>query len=184
MPLTRMKFSTRPRRLKTSICSPAIPALIEALLREGGGAALQELDALGEKLGRAETYALARLANIHTPELQQFDRAGRRIDEVLFHPAWHELMAILVGAGAHAAPWASPGPGAQVARAAAYLLVGQVENGTQCPVTMTYASVPALRQALDLPQIARAGCRKSSRANTIPAPCPWNRSAAPWSAWA
>ena len=131
------------------------PALIEALLREGGGAARQELDALGEKLGRAETYALARLANIHTPELQQFDRAGRRIDEVLFHPAWHELMAILVGAGAHAAPWASPGPGAQVARAAAYLLVGQVENGTQCPVTMTYASVPALRQALDLPQIAQ-----------------------------
>ena len=48
------------------------PALIEALLREGGGAARQELDALGEKLGRAETYALARLANIHTPELQQF----------------------------------------------------------------------------------------------------------------
>ena len=130
------------------------PALVEALLREGGGAARQELDALGEKLGRAETYALARLANIHTPELQQFDRAGRRIDEVLFHPAWHELMAILVGAGAHAAPWASPGPGAQVARAAAYLLVGQVENGTQCPVTMTYASVPALRQALDLPHIA------------------------------
>ncbi|WFR77591.1 isovaleryl-CoA dehydrogenase [Janthinobacterium rivuli] len=130
------------------------PALIEALLREGGGAALQELDALGEKLGRAETYALARLANIHTPELQQFDRAGRRIDEVLFHPAWHELMAILVGAGAHASPWAAPGPGAQVARAAAYLLVGQVENGAQCPVTMTYASVPALRQALDLPHIA------------------------------
>lgn len=131
------------------------PALIEALLREGGGAALRELDALGDKLGRAETYALARLANIHTPELQQFDRAGRRIDEVLFHPAWHELMAILVGAGAHASPWASPGPGAQVARAAAYLLVGQVENGAQCPVTMTYASVPALRQALDLPQIAQ-----------------------------
>ncbi|MGK5075468.1 isovaleryl-CoA dehydrogenase [Janthinobacterium sp. ZB1P44] len=131
------------------------PALIEALLREGGGAALRELDALGDKLGRAETYALAHLANIHTPELQQFDRAGRRIDEVLFHPAWHELMAILVGAGAHASPWASPGPGAQVARAAAYLLVGQVENGAQCPVTMTYASVPALRQALDLPQIAQ-----------------------------
>ncbi|MEG0880269.1 MAG: isovaleryl-CoA dehydrogenase [Janthinobacterium sp.] len=131
------------------------PALIEALLREGGGAALQELDALGEKLGRAGTYALAREANRHGPELQQFDRAGRRIDEVLFHPAWHELMAILVGAGAHASPWASPGPGAQVARAAAYLLVGQVENGAQCPVTMTYASVPALRQALNLPQIAQ-----------------------------
>ena len=130
------------------------PALAEALLREGGGAALQELDALGERLGRADTYALAREANRHGPELQQFDRAGRRIDEVAFHPAWHALMEILIGAGTHAAPWAAPGPGSQVARAAAYLLVGQVENGAQCPVTMTYASVPALRQALDLPQIA------------------------------
>jgi len=130
------------------------PALIEAVLREGGGAALPELTALGEKLGCADTLALARLANIHTPQLQQFDRAGRRIDEVLFHPAWHELMAILIGAGAHSAPWAVPGPGAQVARAATYLLVGQVENGTQCPVTMTYASVPALRLATHLPQIA------------------------------
>jgi len=65
------------------------PALAEALLREGGGAALRELDALGERLGRADTYALAREANRHGPELQQFDRAGRRIDEVLFHPAWH-----------------------------------------------------------------------------------------------
>ena len=130
------------------------PALVEALLREGGGAARQELDALGERLGRAETYVLAREANRHGPELQQFDRAGRRIDEVAFHPAWHALMEILIGAGTHAAPWAAPGPGAQVARAAAYLLVGQVENGAQCPVTMTYASVPALRQALDLPQIA------------------------------
>ena len=130
------------------------PALIEALLREGGGAALQQLDALGAQLGRADTYALAREANRQGPELQQFDRAGRRIDEVAFHPAWHALMDILIGAGTHAAPWAAPGPGAQVARAAAYLLVGQVENGAQCPVTMTYASVPALRQASDLPQIA------------------------------
>ncbi|MFZ4874454.1 isovaleryl-CoA dehydrogenase [Janthinobacterium sp. Mn2066] len=130
------------------------PALVEAVEREGGGAALPELAALGAQLGRAETLALARLANIHTPQLQQFDRAGRRIDEVLFHPAWHELMVILVGAGAHSSPWAAPGPGAQVARAATYLLVGQVENGTQCPLTMTYASVPALRLATHLPQIA------------------------------
>jgi putative acyl-CoA dehydrogenase len=67
------------------------------------------------------------------------------VDEVEFHPAWHQLMAQMIEAGAHSAPWTDPGPGAQVARAAQYLLFGQVENGAQCPVTMTYAAVPALR---------------------------------------
>jgi putative acyl-CoA dehydrogenase len=93
---------------------------------------------------------LARLANEFTPRLVNFDRAGQRIDEIEFHPAWHRLMTLLIENGAHSLPWeAQDGqqrPGAQVARAAAYLLFGQVENGSQCPVTMTYASVPALRQ--------------------------------------
>ena len=127
------------------------PALREAVAREGAGWAADELDALGARLGRAEVLDLARVANANGPRLVNFDRSGRRIDEVEFHPAWHELMALLIGAGAHSAPWADPRPGAQVARAAAYLLFGQVENGTQCPVTMTYASVPALRRA---PRIA------------------------------
>lgn len=127
------------------------PALREAVAREGAGWAADELDALGARLGRAEVLDLARVANANGPRLVNFDRSGRRIDEVEFHPAWHELMALLIGAGAHSAPWADPRPGAQVARAAAYLLFGQVENGAQCPVTMTYASVPALRRA---PRIA------------------------------
>ena len=123
------------------------PALREALAREGAGWAADELDALGARLGHAEILDLARVANANGPRLVNFDRGGRRIDEVEFHPAWHELMALLIGAGAHSAPWLDPRPGAQVARAAAYLLFGQVENGAQCPVTMTYASVPALRRA-------------------------------------
>ena len=127
------------------------PALREAVAREGAGWAADELDALGARLGRAEVLDLARVANANGPRLVNFDRSGCRIDEVEFHPAWHELMALLIGAGAHSAPWADPRPGAQVARAAAYLLFGQVENGAQCPVTMTYASVPALRRA---PRIA------------------------------
>ncbi|HAT31520.1 MAG TPA: isovaleryl-CoA dehydrogenase [Janthinobacterium sp.] len=126
-------------------------ALQEALRREGGGAAADSLHALGEKLGRAETQELARLANVHGPRLHNFDRAGKRIDEVEFHPAWHQLMTLLIEAGAHASPWdaqgAPLGGGAQVARAARYILFGQLENGSQCPVTMTFASVPALRQA-------------------------------------
>jgi putative acyl-CoA dehydrogenase len=123
------------------------PALREGLAREGAAWALDGLDALGARLGRPEVLDLARLANANGPRLLAFDRSGRRIDEVEFHPAWHELMSLMIGAGAHSAPWVDPRPGAQVARAGAYLLFGQVENGAQCPVTMTYASVPALRRA-------------------------------------
>jgi len=128
----------------------ADPALQEAVQREGAGDAAAALHALGEELGRAETLDLARLANLYTPRLHNYDREGRRIDEVEFHPAWHQLMGLLIGHGTHSSPWQG-GPGAQVARAARYLMFGQVENGSQCPVTMTYASVPALKQA---PRIA------------------------------
>jgi putative acyl-CoA dehydrogenase len=122
-------------------------ALQEALEREGAGWAAPSLRALGAALGRAETLELGRQANANPPRLVNFDRSGRRIDEVEFHPAWHQLMALMIGAGVHASPWDSGQPGAQVARAAQYVLFGQVENGAQCPLTMTYASVPALRQA-------------------------------------
>jgi putative acyl-CoA dehydrogenase len=123
------------------------PALQEALLREGGGAAAPALHALGAQLGRAEVLDLGRQANANGPRLHNFNRRGERIDEVEFHPSWHALMAMMIGAGVHASPWDSGLPGAQVTRAAQYLLFGQVENGAQCPVTMTYACVPALRQA-------------------------------------
>ncbi|UGQ48467.1 isovaleryl-CoA dehydrogenase [Massilia endophytica] len=121
--------------------------LQEALAREGAGASRAGLSELGARLGRAETLALARMANENGPVLHRFDRSGRRIDQVEFHPSWHALMELLITAGAHSSPWEQPGPGAQVARAAAYLMFGQVENGSQCPVTMTYACVPALRQS-------------------------------------
>lgn len=122
-------------------------ALQEALLREGGAAAKGALHALGERLGRAEILDLGRQANLNSPRLQHVDRSGRRVDEVEFHPSWHALMTLMIESGVHAAPWDSGQPGAQVVRAAQYLLFGQVENGAQCPVTMTYACVPALRQA-------------------------------------
>jgi putative acyl-CoA dehydrogenase len=122
------------------------PALREGLEREGGAWAAESLDRLGEHLGSAAVLDLGRLANEFPPRLVSFDRGGRRIDEVEFHPAWHELMRLLIENGAHSLPWEAPRAGAQVARASAYLLFGQVENGSQCPVTMTYASVPALRQ--------------------------------------
>jgi putative acyl-CoA dehydrogenase len=122
----------------------------------GASWAEPELSSLGAQLGSAEAAERARLANAFPPQLRSFDRSGRRIDEVEFHPAWHEVMRGMIVAGVHADPWADPRPGAQVARAAKYLLFSQVENGAQCPVTMTYAVVPVLqRQADAVPGIAR-----------------------------
>ena len=121
-------------------------ALREALEREGAGWAGPDMARLGARLGAAALQETARLANEFPPRLLSVDRAGRRVDEIEFHPAWHELMALLIENGAHSLPWEAARPGSQVARACAYLLFGQVENGSQCPVTMTYAAVPALRQ--------------------------------------
>ena len=69
-----------------------------------------------------------------------------------FHPAWHELMSVAVGAGLHAAPWADPRPGAHVARAAELYVWGATDAAICCPMSMTYAIVPALRHA---PELAR-----------------------------
>jgi putative acyl-CoA dehydrogenase len=103
------------------------------------------LQALGAELGAAATYAAADAANRYPPQLRTHDRQGRRRDEVEFHPAWHQLLALALRHGLHSAPWAEPGPGAHVERAAGYLLYSELENGTQCPVTMTYGAVPAIR---------------------------------------
>jgi putative acyl-CoA dehydrogenase len=126
-------------------------ALAGAVAAEGAGWAAGDLKAFGVQLGAADTLALGDLANRNPPILHTFDRYGRRIDEVEFHPAWHELMTLAVGQGLHAAPWAEPKPGAHVARAAGVYLLCQVEAGVQCPVTMTYGSVPSLRRQ---PEIA------------------------------
>ncbi|HET9047310.1 MAG TPA: isovaleryl-CoA dehydrogenase, partial [Casimicrobiaceae bacterium] len=127
-------------------------ALRDAVVREGAPWADGALMQWGATLGAPETYALADAANRNGPQLRTLDRRGERIDSVEFHPAWDTLMRLATAAGLHCAPWAAPGPGAQVARAAMYFLHAQVENGTQCPLTMTYASVPVLaRHAATLP---------------------------------
>jgi len=122
-------------------------ALVEAVGREGAGWAADQLGALGRTLGRAETIELGFQANRYPPVLKAFDRFGRRRDAVEFHPAWHELMALAVAQGLHTGPWADPRPGAHVARAAGFYMLGQVEAGVQCPMAMTYGAVPVLRQA-------------------------------------
>ena len=126
-------------------------ALQAAVSRHAAEWALPQLRAWSATLGAPETYALADAANRNPPELRAYDRHGERIDEIGFHPAWHELMRLAMAAGEHCAPWQCPRPGAQVARAAMYYLHAQVENGTQCPLTMTYASVPVLSRTAAMP---------------------------------
>jgi putative acyl-CoA dehydrogenase len=124
--------------------------LREAVAREQGGWAQEGLTTLGATLGKPDTIKLGFDANRNPPSLRTLDRYGHRLDEVEFHPAWHELMAIALRAGLHSSPWADPKAGAHVARAAGCYLLTQVESGVYCPVAMTYGSVPALRQAPDL----------------------------------
>jgi putative acyl-CoA dehydrogenase len=121
------------------------PALLDALRREPGPGIGDELHELGRRAGSAQTEELSRLANEHPPVLRTHDSRGNRIDEVEFHPAWHELMATAVGHGLHAAPWLDGAPGAHVARAAEFYVWAQAEAGHGCPISMTYAAVPALR---------------------------------------
>ena len=131
-------------------------ALQDAVQRDGAAWASAALHAFGATLGAPAVMTLGHLANRNLPVLFTHDRYGYRRDEVEFHPAWHQLMTLGACAGLHAAPWAEPRPGAHVARAAANLLYGQIENGTQCPLTMTYAAVPVLtKHAASLPMLGQ-----------------------------
>ncbi|MGN6749550.1 MAG: acyl-CoA dehydrogenase family protein [Xanthobacteraceae bacterium] len=122
-------------------------ALDAALSRENAAWAVAELDALGKTLGAPQTVRLGFAANANPPVLRAFDRYGHRIDEVEFHPAWHALLSLAVEAGLHSSPWATPRPGAHVARAAGTFMLAQIESGVYCPIAMTYGAVPALRHA-------------------------------------
>jgi putative acyl-CoA dehydrogenase len=90
------------------------------------------------------------LANEHPPKLRTHDRYGHRIDEVEFHPAWHQLMALSSSYELHSLPWRSSEPNPHTARAAMYITTGQAEAGHGCPITMTFAAIPALRHTPEL----------------------------------
>jgi len=128
----------------------AYPPLLESLEREGAGWATEEVHALGRRAGGAEAQEWGRLAERNHPVLQTHDRYGHRVDEVEFDPAWHQLMTVAVESGIHAAPWADDREGAHVARAAKEFVWGAADPGHICPISMTYAVVPALRANADL----------------------------------
>jgi putative acyl-CoA dehydrogenase len=125
-------------------------ALVEALEREGGGWARERAAALGLLIGGEPQQLWGRLANENRPVLHTHDRYGNRIDEVEFHPAWHKLMTLGVEHELHSLPWTSEEPSPHTARAALYMTAMQAEAGFACPITMTFAVVPALRTQPEL----------------------------------
>ncbi len=124
--------------------------LVEATRREGAEWALERAAGLGNVVGGEPQQLWGRLANENRPVLKTHDRYGNRIDEVEFHPAWHRLMALGVENELHALPWRSDREGAHAARAAMYMTAMQAEAGFACPITMTFAVLPALRAQPEL----------------------------------
>ncbi len=122
----------------------------EAVRREGADWAEPRIAAVGAYAGSAHAQELGRLANENGPKLRTHDRYGHRVDEVEFHPAWHELLATAVEHELHSSPWRDPKPGAHVARASAFMCMSQAEAGIGCPISMTYSVVPALRAQPEL----------------------------------
>jgi putative acyl-CoA dehydrogenase len=144
-------------------------ALCEAVAREGGAWGEARLARFGAWLGQASTIRLGEQANQNPPVLHNYDRYGHRIDEVEFHPAWHVLMGRGVAEQIHALPWVDARPGAHVVRAASAFLLNQVESGVCCPLAMTFAALPALREA---PEIAKAWAPKILSVDYDPASRP------------
>ena len=120
-------------------------ALVEAVTRHASVDVVEDLAPLGAEASTAEAREHGMLANEHHPELTPYDRYGNRVDEVRFHPSWHWLMERGIGHGLQAAPWTSDSPHAHVRRAAGFFAWSQTEPGHGCPISMTYASIPALR---------------------------------------
>lgn len=125
-------------------------ALTEAVVREGAAWAQDDIDAFGALTGARETIELGFQANENKPVLYTHDSYGHRIDEVRFHPAYHQLMRMSLEHGLHAAHWSDPKPGAHVARAAKFYLQSQVDAAHGCPITMTSAVIPALWEQPEL----------------------------------
>ena len=131
--------------------------LQESVQRAGATAQADELASYGARLGSEHIRRLADAANHYEPELHRFDARGRRIDEVHFHPAWHAVMQMLREQNLVSQPFSDPRPGAWAAYAAGFSMHGQIEAGSLCPSSMTFASIPVLRKEPALFEKLRPG---------------------------
>ena len=143
MPATHEVFNQVPSPVGLDLTTTA--ALVEGLHREGAAWAEPEMRELALKANSAQVQEWGRVANEHPPVLRTHDRYGNRIDEVDYLPEYHALMRTAVEHGLHAAPWIDEREGAHVARAAKLMAWGTADAGHICPISMTYAVVPALR---------------------------------------
>jgi putative acyl-CoA dehydrogenase len=125
-------------------------ALREAVQREAGDWLHERASALGALAGSEDVLALGEAANRNKPELVAFDRYGRRLDEVRFHPSYHSLMALAMEHRIHDLPWTVDVPGRHLGHAALVAIFSQAEAGTMCPLDMSYAAVPTLRVQQDV----------------------------------
>jgi len=137
------------------------PVFQEAITRGSAADSVESLHEIGRTAGSAHSFALGDRAEAHPPVLHTHDRFGHRVDQVAYDPSYHELMSTATRFGVHAAPWLSDDPHAHLVRAVGFSLWGAVDAGHQCPITMTYAAVPALRENADLADryVRRLGAR-------------------------
>ena len=119
--------------------------LQQAIKREGAGWAGEHLATFGQLVGADDTFNKANQANRYPPELHAFDRYGMRINQVKFHPAYHDLMRLAIENGVASYAWNNLGQGAHVAHAALIYMFHQAEGGVMCPMAMAYSAIPALR---------------------------------------
>src|ERR687894_1182971 len=124
--------------------------LQEAIAREGGGWGVDRLRDAGELAGSSEALAHSERAERNEPVLRTHDRYGNRVDEVELDPSWHWCLRQAIEREIHSLPWRDPRPGAHVVRAGLMFLWSQVNAGVMCPVSMTYAAIPALRENAEL----------------------------------
>ncbi|RVW00491.1 acyl-CoA dehydrogenase family protein [Rhodococcus spongiicola] len=146
---THEVFNQAPPRVDVNEFTSNTP-LVEGAARYDAEWAVAHLSEVGALVGTAEFQHAAELANTELPRLHSHDRYGHRIDEVEYHPAYHRVISAAVRHGAHTSAWAEPRAGANVARAATFMLFGQIEPGHACPISMTHSVVPSLMLAPEL----------------------------------
>ncbi|MFE3292005.1 acyl-CoA dehydrogenase family protein [Rhodococcus sp. NPDC059234] len=149
---THEVFNQAPPRVDVNEYTSNAP-LVEGVARYDADWAQQELTEVGALVGTESFQHDAELANTITPEFHSHDKYGNRIDEVEFHPAYHRIIGAAVAHGAHTSAWADPKPGANVARAASFMMFAQIEPGHSCPISMTHSVVPALDFSPELAEL-------------------------------
>lgn len=149
MPATHEVFNQVPPRVGLDEFTQNLP-LIEGVAAYDADWAIDDLTTVGIHVGSAEFQDDAERANRIEPELRTHDRYGNRIDEVVYDSSYDGVISAAIAAGAHTSAWADPRPGANVARAATFMLFAQIEPGHACPVSMTHSAVPALATTPEL----------------------------------